>query len=423
MFKQSLLVVSVAALVTACGGDSNKKSSNNNPFTMALTTSGDNAADYLVTQDDILTETVSAQGAGLEHSGWQYYYPAGKTIFVIGSNTEGSAYQLENKALKEVNSFNYEHGTVGTMGKTGDTLLLSNASWSSHDPLKLSTFDGITGKAGPTVNYTIYNDGTGTPGEGSVPWPTSLIVRGDKLFVSYLKFNDTPTYTAVDENKASVAIFDYPVTEGAAPTKIITDDRIPPLGVHGRTAGLVKTDNGDLYGWGNGEISAGFTTASTKPSGIVKIAKDAEAFDSEYFFNVEEATNGGKIFWLDHIGGEKAIARVIMPTTATLDHDEDSETPEVPANQVSWEDFSITNGLYRQKLVILDLAAKTVTDVKGVPLHYKRVTPSIQVIGGKVYMAILTDGSTDVYEINVNKAEGKKGAAIEGKTIRAFFKL
>ena len=431
MYQKSLLALSIATLLSACGGDNSSSSSSvGGQFgtTLPLTTTGDNAADYVLTQSDLnQADSVNATGAGFEHAGWNYYYDAGNTLFVFSNdpsyseNGEGVAYKVDASGTQQVNEFVYD-GRIATTGRTDLTLLASSSYWASHAPLRLYSFDARTGTKQQTIEYSIYNDGTGTAGEGTVPWPTALVVRDDKLFIPYIKFDDAGNASTPDANKGFIAVFDYPLANDATPVKIIEDNRTSNIGVHGATSGLILTDAGDIYGYSNGEISGGFYPASDNPSAIIRIANGQTDVDSSYFFNIEEATEGGKIFWFDYIGNEKALARIVMPTDATVDHDGNAETPEVPADMVAWGDFSKT--VIRQKLVIIDLANKTITDVAGVPLHQKRQTPSIEVTdNGKVYVSIETAEDAHVYEVDIATATATKGAKIEGSTIRAFYQL
>jgi hypothetical protein len=432
MLNKIILVAAIAAL-SACGGDSSNSSEKSfvgGEFgtTFPLTTTGDNAADYLLTSISLSAgDSVNATGAGIEHSGWNYYYSVRNTLFVFhnddayAENGEGKAYQVNASGEQEVNSFVYD-GRIATMGSTGNTLLATNAYWGAHSPLKLHSFDSATGAKQATVEYSIYDDSTGIAGEGTVPWVTALVVRDDKLFIPYLKFNDDGSASTPDANKGYVAIFDYPMSENAKPIKIIEDNRISNIGAHGATSGLILTDVGDLYGFSNGEISAGFFPASTNPSAIVRIAKGETEFDANYLLDIEASTDGGKIIWFDYVGNEKALARIVMPTDQLVDHDNKAETAKIPADHAPWGDFE--SKVFRQKLVIIDLANKSITDVAGIPLHAKRNTPSVNVTdNGTVYVSIETADDAYVYEVDIAAATAVKGAQIEGATIRAFYQL
>ena len=75
------------------------------------------------------------------------------------------------------------------------------------------------------------------------------------------------------------------------------------------------------------------------------------------------------------------------------------------------------------KTQILDLEAKTVTDVSGVPLHQKRYSSPVEVIDGKVYLSIETADEANIYEYDVSTNTATKGAVLSGKTIKGFYDL
>lgn len=417
LYSSLILAISLAGCGSddAASPDIDDRELAESNITLGLVNNDEGSTEFVVSVKDVMAGTVSAQGAGLEQSGWNFYYPVGNTLFVSGySEFKTTSYKVnESNEVAEINTFLFED-SFETFGNVADaTLLATNAYWYQHDELVMYSADAATGRATSKTLYSIYDDSTGTEGEGTVPWPTALKVRGDKLFVPYLKFDDAGNSTTPDNNSAYVAVFDYPLTaneEGkVVPNKIITDERTSNIGVHGSTTGLITTENGDLYGFSAGSVAAGHYPASINPSGILRIANGETEFDTDYFFNIEEQSAGMEIFWFDSIGGDKALARIFTPT---------AELESVP-----WSAYS--NPVL--KLVILDLAEKTITDVVGVPLHTKQVTSSIEVMDGKVYVMVdaVVDGDVtkNIYEIDVATATATKGATVEGKSIKGFFDL
>jgi len=242
-------------------------------------------------------------------------------------------------------------------------------------------------------------------------------VRDDKMFVPFHKLDDLGYYTTPDADTAYVAVYDYPLEEGAEPLKVISDTRTSHIGVNGMTTSLITADSGDIYSFSNGTVSGGFNPASSKPSGILKIANGETEFDTDYFFNIEEATDGGTIFWFDYVSGNKAIARILV--------NEDECNAVVPTEEnpspCSWAAYG--KNFFNQKLVVIDLVEQTVTDVADVPLHAKRYTSPINIIDGKIYVSIETADDAYVYQVDVDTATAVKGAKIEGKTVKGFFDL
>ena len=231
----------------------------------------------------------------------------------------------------------------------------------------------------------------------------ALQVRGDRLFIPFHKLDAKGFFTTPRADSAYVAVYSYPDVE-SAPEKIIADGRTSNIGVNGATTGLIETESGDLYSFSSGAEMAGFSPASTKPSGILRIPAGSTDFDPDYFFDVEAATGGEKLFWMDYVGGDKAIARL-------LTHDDGGP----------WAAFG--RSVFNQRLVILDLVEQTVTPVENVPLHAKRYTSPVEVHEGTVLVSIETADEAHVYEVDIASATATQGARIDGKTIKGFYRL
>jgi len=418
MFKLKTLGLLIATLtLAACGSsDSNEKEKEvivppvavePGPFTFAFKTTGDKEPEYLVTQDSITTEALTADDKGIEQQGWNYFFPVGNTLFTVGyENNEATSYKVDsNNEVVKLSSFEFTN-TLEMFAAVDDKFLLATDAPrdGNHTQRTLYSVDAETGLVTSKVNYTIHDVDTGTKGEGTVGYPTALVVRGDLLFLSFHKMDDAGSWGTPEADSAFVAIYDYPLAEGAAPKAIIADDRTSNIGVNGNI-GLIKTDNGDLYSMSNGSTAAGFTPASTKPSAILRINNNEEVFDANYFFDIEAATDGGKIFWFDYVGDNKAIARIITDDT----------------DAASWGAY--TKNQINHKLVIIDLVAQTITDVAGAPLHHKRWTSPVEIIDGKVYVSIETADDAFVYEVDIDSATATKGVEIKGKTIKGFYDL
>jgi len=169
---------------------------------------------------------------------------------------------------------------------------------------------------------------------------------------------------------------------------------------------LIATDNGDIYTISCNSEAGGYTQA-TKHSGILRIKSGETKFDPTYFFDVEAATGGAKLLTGAYVGDNKMVGRVVMPG----------------ADTAMWNAFDVTIPIC--KLVIIDLAKQTVTDVTGVPVHGGEYRTSALIENGKAYMSINSTvaGETRMYVIDPETATAKKGAKIEGIEVPAIFKL
>lgn len=408
--KKSLYLLTVlSTLMISCSDDdspSTETPETDSGITMVLKATGGDEPEYVVSSTNIMEGTISAVGNGFESLDWNFVYNVDDTGFVLGyTNFEAQVYQEnEGGEVEEVAKFILET-PLEVFGNVDDEVMLAIDAPrdGSHTTRKLYSIDAETGYITSITDLSIYDLDTGTPGEGLSAWPSALEVVGDKLFISYYLVDDLGYYSTPDPDKAYVAIYSYPNVE-SAPIKIIEDDRTSNIGVNGTTTGLIQADNGNLYSYSCGTEMGGFSPKATKPSGILRINSGSTDFDESYFFNIEEAYNGGSIFWFDYVGNNKAIARI-------LTSDEGG----------AWAAFG--RDVFNQKLVIIDLENQTITDVENVPLHAKRYTSPVNVIDGKVYVSIETATDAYVYQVDIDTAVGTKGAKIEGKTIKGFFEL
>lgn len=403
-------ILFVAALVTgftACDKDDDDDptptTQSSSGITMSFKTTGGDESEFIISKENIMEGEISAEGTGIEQTGWRFYYPVGKTLFASGYSEDNQCAGYASNAngqIEKKGEFIFDNA-LEMFGKSDDeeTLLAMEIPRAGFGDKKLFFIDVNTVQVKRIVGTKIFQ----STSDSLVAWPSSLQVRGDKLFVPFHKLDANGYFTTPRADTAFVAVYNYP-NVGEQPEKIITDTRTSNIGVNGATSGMIEADNGDIYSFSCGAEMAGFAPASTKPSGILRINNGSTEFDPNYFFNVEEATNGGKIFWFEYLENGKAIARI-------LTHD----------NGGAWGAFG--RDVFNQKLVILDLEAQTVTDVTNVPLHAKRYSSPVFVEDGKVYVSVETASEAHVYQVDIATATGTKGAKINGKTIKGFYKL
>lgn len=372
-------------------------------YTVSLKTTGDTEPEFLITGADLMSGTINATGTGIEQTGWRFYYPVGNTLFASGYSEDnqcaGYAHDGNGNVVK-IGEFIFENSLeMWGSADDGATCLAMEIPRAGFANRRLHFIDATTAQVRQIVGTPIFANTT----DSLIAWPTALKVRGDKLYIPFHKLDAKGFFSTPEANEAFVAVYNYP-NVGTEPLTIISDDRTSNIGVNGATTGLIEADNGDLYSFSCGARMAGFAPAATKPSGILRIPAGSDEFDANYFFDVEAATNGGKLFWFDYVGDGKALARIL----------EDD-------NGGAWSAYG--RDIFNQKLVIIDLAAQTITDVAGVPLHAKRYTSPLVVEDGKTFVSIETATDAYVYQIDIANASGTRGAKIEGKTIKGFHKL
>ena len=238
-----------------------------------------------------------------------------------------------------------------------------------------------------------------------------MVVRDGKLFLAYQKYYPDGTSTAIAVDKAYVAVLTYPEFELE---KLLVDDRTSSIGAFGPSTGIEQAENGDIYSFSSSSEASGIIGA-TNPSGVLRIPNGTTDFDPTYFFDVENAPNGGKIYWMDYIANGKALARIVLDDTIG-----------------PWGAFA-EQGTHL-KLVVLDLVNKVVTDVQGIPHHANRYTAQTFVEDGNAYITARTgpplaigegstEGKTFVYKIDVQNATATRGAEVAGLGLKGIFKV
>lgn len=427
-FKNTFAILATAVLTFSCTEnpvkDENKDTITPSKYVVGLQAYpvGDKQpVDYVLSVDNLeslKTGEISAEGNGITQSSWQYYHNTNNRVLTAGyaksaDNKKCKTYGYVNGKLKEIGNFKFDNDLQCFTTIDDNTVLAVDLGFSGYQDKKFYFINPQTGNLENTVNHPIdilKGDGT-KENPGAIPWVTGMVERDGKLFVSYFKFDGVGGAVTLDTNKSHLAVFSYPSMQLE---KLIEDARTGAIGIHGHNTGIQKTENGDIYAYSSSSLTSGFTSG-TKKSGIIRIKNGQTEFDKDYFFDVENASNGGKIFWMDYVGNGKALARIILDDTK-------HGTGE---NTNHWYTFVNNDNL---KLVVLDLNNKTVTDISGVPNpHGKRYTASLFVEDGKAYVTCATGNfdnpESHVYIVDVESASATKGAKILGKGLKGIFKL
>ncbi|MTI88443.1 MAG: DUF4374 domain-containing protein [Balneolaceae bacterium] len=397
-----LTLVLFAIAGTACdvnNSDDSDKEEPSSAYTVALRAVGgqNEATDYILNTNDLMGGVITAEGIGIEQTGWRYITGNEHTLFSIGYYTDNNAiaYELDEEGnIVEKGRFVFEN-TLDVGGYPDpNTLLAMEVPRVDFADRVLHTIDteevSITGK----TNLRIWESRT----DSLVAWPTGLNVRNNKLFIPFYKLHARGDFSTPQTDTAYVAVYSYPDLEFE---KYITDTRMGPIGIYGSSYGMIEDEDGNYYAYSSASLASGFTTQS-KPSGILKINNGETEFDENYFFNVEEIT-GGKIHFFEYIGNGKAIANIVIDDSSL------------------WGSYATDSEIH--KMVIIDLENKTSTDIDGVPLHGGFYGNPWHIEGDKVYAGIVTSSNAFVYEIDANTATGVKGAEIIGEELKGIYKL
>ncbi|TDQ78256.1 DUF4374 domain-containing protein [Sphingobacterium yanglingense] len=403
----SLLMLGVCSTALfSCSKDKNDDNTSvvENPSTFVFVVNADgsseggSAGSYVVNVDDVSKGQLSIIGNGIPSNEF-YFNVQNNYVFGLTYSNEGpmTPYGFNEKGVltrfdrKTINTI--RPGIYGNYGSKN--IVIGSTNRALTNPV--ATLLNVDVEANRIQNESTLNLSTDIAGAGRMIAWTGLFQVGDKIYVPYQITEGVGNWGGeiVEQNKATIAIFDYP---GLKLVKKIEDDRGSYIGNWGSNQGIGVSANGDAYTW----FTAG--EKSKNKSGILRIKKGTDEFDKSYYFNVEDLGKG-KIARGNHLSGDKYL--MTMYQTA--------ETGGTAGGKVN--------------LAIVDVAQKTVVEVKGAPDHdqssYNNKVYTEK--NGKTAYYVLqdpADGEFYVYVIDVATAKATKGLKFVGiSDVNAFSKL
>lgn len=357
--------------------------------------------------DKLMTGEISAKGVGIEQGG--SCFPANNTFFALSTEDEGSVSFHLNSAGKLVQGGKLAFESSYAVGYTDDKKMINiGATWDgSSSDYELMIYNPNT----ISIDGRKFNDFSVDPSNKKILyWPTGAAVSGDKLFVPvYIKDVSDGTNKVLSSD-ATVRVYKYPSLEYVTTIK---DTRTNAIGMYYTNTGIVQTESGDVYTFSSNARAGGYPViagSSAASSGVLRIKKGDAKFDPGYFFDLEASTLKGKVLAAFSLGGEKVFISYIP-------NEVDAVSPVYS--------FLRTNTLF--KSAILDLSAKTILAVNGLPDHGGDEffgLGSMYVENGKAYKSFVTGKEARVYQIDIATGAAKAGALIkEGLYLPAIGKL
>jgi len=389
--------------LSACSKDDNADKRTRGNYVLAVSpVAATGVADYLINAPSLESGTITTQGNGLEQDGTYRYYLTFKNKFfsmLYGQGNPGAvtAYNLQDGLLNKLTNFQTE--TVQAFAPVDNDVLLMKISrrltteesqWYSVDADEM-----VITKSGKINTKEL-------AGNGEMAFFSWIKQVGDKVFAPYfcIKTTDEGGWGTDYPDQAWIAVFSYPEMKLE---KVIQDNRTSFIGRY-FTDGLMKVENGDVYAFSSSVATkdAKGEFNSTKPSAITRIKAGTTAFD-DYYFNVEEATNGYNITNWTYVGNGKAVGLFTA----------------------QGEKGAYNVGTH---VGIVDFSAKSVKWVTGFPEvgQIANVTDNnyTPLDGKTAYIGVtLKSGVSYVYNINAETATATQGLTVEGGTITAISRL
>ncbi len=392
------LLLAVVLSTVSCIDDDDTQVQEGSYLVSLRTQISDGTADYLLTSNDLMNDTLTAEGQGIELSGWNYCASYEGAYFTLDYGlTECSGYTMVDGQLQYQGKFAFER--IDLLAPLTESVFLGiGAPWGGGSfDCQIQKINIADIAIDETVNHPIF---VSFDDEGNQlnAWPTAAYLEDDKLFISFYPLNGS-SWETPNTDTAYVSVFSYPEIEYI---KTFKDSRTSPVGYYASQPSILETENGDHYTLSSSSFLAGFTQA-TKPSGVLRIKAGATEFDPEYFFNVE--ATGYKVLSGVYTGDGKVVARVSAVEDDIVDY--------------VWGAFSaVTPSLY---VAILDLNAKTVTLVEDVPMHGGQYQTPNLIENGKVYISVNDSTEAYIYRVDPATASAEKGAQIIGNELQAIF--
>ncbi|MGJ5643132.1 DUF4374 domain-containing protein [Formosa sp. S-31] len=395
------LMAAVSMMSCSSDDDSNDSGSSvtEKPFALSLAIQGSEGGFtyYTVPFEDVMEGTLSASGQGIEQPGYYDFTKVDNTIYSIGGldNTDVSAItQNADQTLSTEGNVSLNESILDLVKADDETLISVSLPSTVGGVVTFRLFDANTVSITETVELPSSDLHSATD---AVPAYSGLRVVGNHVFLSYYMSNPT-TWATEYTDQAQVAVYSYPELEFI---KVITDDRVGPIGGFNIKSGLEVDEAGNIYAISHSNPANGYSQ-STKPAGILKINAGETEFDQEYFFDVEAAADGHNISHLKYIGNGKAFVEV---NTAAR------------SEQGTWSDSPLRSA-------VVDLNNFTVNYIDGVPLHNgdgRRLAALYN--NGYVYLCIPEDGSIHLYRMDTTNYTSTKGAHIQANFVAGFFKF
>lgn len=398
LIKQNLYfsIIGLALIASSCSKKSDGDGSTIDPtvtskFVIAGTSATtEQTKNYLFVSDQLNSGSITVKGNGYETDGSTLKIQNNKAFsFKYNQGNDGftEVFKLNgSNALEKVSSFSVKSVNVFLPFKDQNNLLAYNIGRSlttSGTAYWINTNTNTVQKDAAFDQKVVYVDGKLVSNYYAFMY--GFFEVGSNIYAVY-----APTYGGEGtqgpnnyQDIAFVSIFDKDMKF----VKTISDKRMPYIGRYYTGTGLAEVSNGDVYVFSNG-----LTTTANNHSAFLKITN--QAFDANYYFDVEAASKGMRIHYGKYLGDNKFILMMVDRNEAT----------------------AAANGC---KLAIVDVVNKSFDWVSGVDkkINYQSYDFPLFTHNGKGYLALQEQTSLSViYEIDPVAKTGKRGLELTGIT-------
>ncbi|MDR1023019.1 MAG: DUF4374 domain-containing protein [Prevotellaceae bacterium] len=386
---------------------------------VVVATSGE--ASYLLQADDLTSGEMTIVNSGLEtDNGTEWEFNSNKYLYCLVYNQGNagltSSYvlnadgQIEKRGIEnEVRSRFTTHGSYGKYVVTA-AAVATDTKDAAGNAAQGVTFTYIDAETQTLATKTIITENI--LGNGEYATFSGISEANGKLYTAGCPIGvsaygaakgaaDTARTTTAYPDSVWIAVFDNTNFENP---RIIRDGRLSYATTRFRSqfyTNLAVDDRQNLY-----VFSCAYESTTTKPSGVLRIKSGTEAFDPDFFFDIEAASGGHKLCRPFYIAGDYFLLQMYTEPGAP------KATSSAPA---------------AVKLAIFDAANKTFRWVTGLPdvANIGSLSKKTAADNGKIHIAVVTaDGEQPaIYTIDPATAAGTKGMAVTCTGIAALGKL
>ncbi len=407
MKKFNLFLLAILAFAaTSCSEDDIDNpepggEENSSQYIIAATpVASEGVADYLLVANDLTEGSISTTGNGVEQDGTYRYYVTNNNKFfslLYGQGNPGAVttYQLDGEGSLNMLS-NFQSETVQAFAPVNDDVLMMKISRNADSPV--ASWYRLDTENSEFVDQGQINTADLAP-EGEQAFFSWMTQVGDKVYAPFFSMkaccNDAWGTSYPDQ--AWVAVYSYPEMELET---IIEDDRTSFIGRY-FTSGLSVDEAGDAYAFSSGVAMTNGEFSSTKPSAVTRINSGETEFDESYLFNLEEASGGAYVTTHIYAGNGDFVVTMAEEKTSA---------------------YATGN-----KLAVINVYDQTFEWITGMPSteNIGNITSNNYVSeDGMVHVGVtLADGTSYVYNIDVEAATASQGLQVEGGNITAISKL
>lgn len=405
----SMVAIGMLAF-SACSSDDDlsENPDNGNPGGQAspqyVIAADDSENSYLLTTDVISEGSISPQEQNTQQvigtPSWYFYKDLAAYSFVYRQGDPGTtqSYSLDsNGELHARNEIDLQV-SIQARGIAGNKMYVGFSSRNYQEPV--ATFFTIDGQTqiveGP---YTI--DTKALAGNGEYAYISDVAGYKDYVLMSFrtIKAGQDGGDSAFNSDfngHAYVAVFNQDLEL----VKVIQDSgRTGVIAGQSRSqgeTGVEPIENGDVY------VFSSALDNPDVPSGVLKIKDGELEFDTDYFFDISQASGGHKLYRSFYAGGTTFVLQMFTDPNVS----------------------NATPATTRNKFAVVDVADQSFEWVSGIPNSIQSIgVPYIDQENSKVVFPIETNLYPTLYILDTQSATLNKGLEIVAEGIGAIGKL